>query len=56
MLATNSSCCTVVAPIRTGRSASAACSTAWVMARAWYSKARRSNTSWNSQTPAAGVE
>jgi len=46
----------VVAPRRAGRIAASAFSTACAIARAWYSKNRRSKASWNTQTPAAGVE
>jgi hypothetical protein len=48
-------CSTVVAPMRAGRRFDAAASTAAAIWRAWYSKARRSITSWNAHTPAAGV-
>ena len=41
--------------MRAGRRFAAACSTAAAIWRAWYSKARRSMTSWNAHTPAAGV-
>jgi hypothetical protein len=48
-------CSTVLAPMRAGRRSAAAFSTAAAICRAWYSKARRSITSWKAHTPAAGV-